>query len=298
MSSLGNIAVSKNRTQNTNSLAKLRRAVVKTIIYITLLLGAFVSLLPLITVLIASLKTESEYAATNALELPENLFNIENYITAWNKANMSLAFFNTIVILFFTLLGSIITGTMIAYVLSRFRFRLNSVLKGAFLLANLIPGVTMQVSTYKIMTNLHLVNSIPGIILLYTGTDIIAIYIFIQYFDSISYSLDESAIMDGASYFKVFFKILLPLLKPAVVTVLILKGVAVYKEYYMANLYLQTKTKLVTLSTSLYTFTGEYGNQYNYICAGVVIGILPILIAFLFSQKYIYSGMTQGAVKE
>jgi len=158
--------------------------------------------------------------------------------------------------------------------------------------------VTMQVSTYKIMTNLHLVNSIPGIILLYTGTDIIAIYIFIQYFDSISYSLDESAIMDGASYFKVFFKILLPLLKPAVVTVLILKGVAVYKEYYMANLYLQTKTKLVTLSTSLYTFTGEYGNQYNYICAGVVIGILPILIAFLFSQKYIYSGMTQGAVKE
>lgn len=298
MSSLGNIAVSKNRTQNTNSLAKLRRAVVKAIIYITLLLGAFVSLLPLITVLIASLKTESEYAATNALELPENLFNIENYITAWNKANMSLAFFNTIVILFFTLLGSIITGTMIAYVLSRFRFRLNSVLKGAFLLANLIPGVTMQVSTYKIMTNLHLVNSIPGIILLYTGTDIIAIYIFIQYFDSISYSLDESAIMDGASYFKVFFKILLPLLKPAVVTVLILKGVAVYKEYYMANLYLQTKTKLVTLSTSLYTFTGEYGNQYNYICAGVVIGILPILIAFLFSQKYIYSGMTQGAVKE
>lgn len=298
MSSLGNIAVSKNRTQNTNSLAKLRKAVVKAIIYITLLLGAFVSLLPLITVLIASLKTESEYAATNALELPENLFNIENYITAWNKANMSLAFFNTIVILFFTLLGSIITGTMIAYVLSRFRFKLNSVLKGAFLLANLIPGVTMQVSTYKIMTNLHLVNSIPGIILLYTGTDIIAIYIFIQYFDSISYSLDESAIMDGASYFKVFFKILLPLLKPAVVTVLILKGVAVYKEYYMANLYLQTKTKLVTLSTSLYTFTGEYGNQYNYICAGVVIGILPILIAFLFSQKYIYSGMTQGAVKE
>jgi len=298
VSSLGNIAVSKNRTQNTNSLAKLRKAVVKAIIYITLLLGAFVSLLPLITVLIASLKTESEYAATNALELPENLFNIENYITAWNKANMSLAFFNTIVILFFTLLGSIITGTMIAYVLSRFRFRLNSVLKGAFLLANLIPGVTMQVSTYKIMTNLHLVNSIPGIILLYTGTDIIAIYIFIQYFDSISYSLDESAIMDGASYFKVFFKILLPLLKPAVVTVLILKGVAVYKEYYMANLYLQTKTKLVTLSTSLYTFTGEYGNQYNYICAGVVIGILPILIAFLFSQKYIYSGMTQGAVKE
>lgn len=298
MNSSGNITVLGYRAQRTNILAKVKSAVVKVVTYITLLLGAFVSLLPLITVLIASFKTESEYASTNALALPENWGNLENYITAWNKAKMSLAFFNTSVILVFTLLGSIITGTMIAYVLSRFKFKLNSVLKGSFLLANLIPGVTMQVSTYKIMTNLHLVNSIPGIILLYTGTDIIAIYIFIQYFDSISYSLDESAIMDGASYFKVFFRILLPLLRPAVVTVMILKGVSVYKEYYMANLYLQTKTKLVTLSTSLYTFTGEYGNQYNYICAGVVITILPILIAFLFSQKYIYSGMTQGAVKE
>ncbi len=276
----------------------MKKVIIGIIKYITLLAGALVSLLPLVTVLIASLKGDKEYTYSGALQLPENLFNFENYITAWNKAKMPLAFLNTGIILFFTLAGSIITGTMVAYVISRFKFRLNGVVKGAFLLANLIPGVTMQVSTYKIMTALGLVNSIPGIIVLYTGTDIIAIYIFLQFFDSISYSLDESAIMDGASYFTIFFRILFPLLKPAITTVLILKGVSIYKEYYMANLYLQTKTRLVTISTSLYTFTGEYGNQYNYICAGVMITIIPILIAFLFLQKYIYNGMTQGAVKE
>jgi multiple sugar transport system permease protein len=187
---------------------------------------------------------------------------------------------------------------MVAYIINRFSFKGRNLVKAAFLVANLIPGVTMQVSTYQIMTALGLVNSIPGIVILYTGTDIIAIYIFLQFFESIPRSLDEAAYIDGASYFTIFFRILFPLVKPATVTVLILKGVSVYKEYYLANLYLQSKTRYVTISTSLYTFTGEYGNQYNYICAGVMITIIPILIAFLFLQRYIYNGIARGAVKE
>jgi len=266
--------------------------------YLSLALGAFVSLLPLVTVFLASFKNEKEFGISGALELPINWFYLENYLTAWSKAKMLLAFWNTSVILFFTLIGSILTGTMVAYVLNRFKFKGRNFTKGAFLLANLIPGVTMQVSTYQIVTSLGLVNSIPGIVMLYTGTDIIAIYIFLQFFDSIPVSLDEAAFIDGASYFTIFFRILFPLVKPAIVTVMILKGVAVYKEYYLANLYLQSKTKYVTISTSLYTFTGEYGNQYNYICAGVMITIIPILIAFLFLQKYIYNGIAKGAVKE
>ena len=95
----------------------------------------------------------------------------------------------------------------------------------------------------------------------------------------------------------VFFKILFPLLKPAIVTVLILKGVSTYNEYYMANLYLQDKSKLVVVATSLYTFTGPMGNQYNYICAGVLITLLPALIIFLCCQKQIYGGLAAGAVK-
>ena len=129
------------------------------------------------------------------------------------------------------------------------------------------------------------------------GTDIIAVTIFLQFFENLSPSLDESAIMDGCTYFGVFFKILFPLLKPAIVTVLILKGVSTYNEYYMANLYLQDKSKLVVVATSLYTFTGPMGNQYNYICAGVLITLLPALIIFLCCQKQIYGGLAAGAVK-
>ncbi|MDD4648133.1 MAG: carbohydrate ABC transporter permease [Sphaerochaeta sp.] len=266
--------------------------------YLSLALGAFVSLLPLVTVLFASFKTPKEFGFSGALAFPQSWMYLENYSTAWEKAKMMLAFWNTSLILIFTLAGSIITGTMIAYILSRFSFKGRTLLKGAFLMANLIPGVTMQVSTYRIMTSLGLVNSIPGIVMLYTGTGIIAIYIFLQFFESIPHSLDEAAYIDGASYFTIFFRILFPLVKPATVTVLILKGVAVYKEYYLANLYLQSKTRYVTVSTSLYTFTGEYGNQYNYICAGVMITIIPALIAFIFLQRYIYNGIARGAVKE
>ena len=280
------------------NLATSKRTLVTFLKYASLALGAFVSLLPLVTVFLASLKNEQEFIVSGALNFPINWLYMQNYIIAWEKAKMLLAFWNTSVILLFTLFGSILTGTMIAYVLNRFTFRGKNLTKAAFLLANLIPGVTMQVSTYQIVTSLGLVNSIPGIVMLYTGTDIIAIYIFLQFFDSIPISLDEAAFIDGASYFTIFFRILFPLLKPAIVTVMILKGVAVYKEYYLANLYLQSKTKYVTVSTSLYTFTGEYGNQYNYICAGVMITILPILIAFLFLQKYIYNGIAKGAVKE
>ena len=102
----------------------------------------------------------------------------------------------------------------------------------------------------------------------------------------------------GCSYFGVFFKILLPLLKPAVVTSAILKGVSTYNEYYMANLYLQDKNKYQVVSTSLYVFSGPMGSQYNYICAGVIITIIPALIIFLLCQDQIYSGMAAGAVKE
>lgn len=266
--------------------------------YLFLTFAAFVTLLPLITVLFAAFKNDKEYNFSSALAAPENWMYLENFKIAFEKGRIALAFRNTTIILIFTLIGSILSGTMIAYVLSRFNFKGKSLLRDLFLLANLIPGVTMQISCYKIMTALKLVNNLFGIIILYTGTDIIAIYIFLQFFNSLPKSLDEAAFLDGANYFSIFFRILLPLVKPAITTVCILKGVATYKEFYMSNLYLQTRSKYVTISTCLYAFTDEYGNKYNYICAGIIITLLPILVIFLLSQKYIYNGITQGAIKE
>ena len=155
----------------------------------------------------------------------------------------------------------------------------------------------MQIAVYEIMYKLGFINSLPGYIIMMCGTDVISIYIYIQFIENIPVSLDESAIVDGAGYFTIFYRILLPLMKPAIVTSCILKGVGTYNEYYAASLYLQDKKNYCTVATSLYTFVGPLGSKYNLICAGVIIALLPAFIVFITCQKQIYSGLTAGAVK-
>lgn len=278
-------------------MLKAKRSIIAVLKYMTLILGAFVSVLPIIVCVITAFKTPEEYASTNVMTLPQSWAYFENFIQAWSQANMGVAFRNSIIILVCVLAGSILTGSMLAYVLSRFKFKGNGLVRNMFLFASLLPGIAMQVSVYQIMYSLGWINFLPGYIIMMCGTDIISIYIFIQFFENIPDSLDESAIMDGCTYFGVFFRILFPLLKPAIVTVMILKGVGVYNEYYTANLYLQDKNRLVTVATSLFKFTGPLGNQYNYICAGVIITMVPALIVFILCQKQIYGGLAAGAVK-
>ncbi|HIY62311.1 MAG TPA: carbohydrate ABC transporter permease [Candidatus Mediterraneibacter stercoripullorum] len=279
------------------STAKLKKIIITILKYLALLLASFIAVLPLVSCVITAFKTPEEYAATSVMELPSSWLYFENFIQAWDQANMGLAFRNSFIILVCVLIGAVLIGSMLAYVLSRFKFFGNGLIRNLFLFASLLPGIAMQVSVYQIMYTLGWINSLPGYIVLMCGTDVISIYIFIQFFENISTSLDEAAIMDGCTYFGVFFRILLPLLKPAIITVMILKGVGVYNEYYMANLYLQDKNSLVTVATSLFKFTGPLGNQYNYICAGVIITMIPALIIFILCQKQIYGGLAQGAVK-
>ena len=221
------------------------------------------------------------------------------YMLVWIKNTRAwMLLRGLMVILLFVLLGSTLFSAMLAYVLNRFQFRGNKLIRNLFMISTLIPGIATQVTIYQIMYTLGLVNTLYGYIILMLGTDVISIYIFLQYFDNLPKTLDEAAILDGCTYVGVFFKILLPLLKPAIVTSAILKGVSTYNEYYMANLYLQDKKAFPVVSTSLFTFTGPMGSQYNYICAGVLITVIPMLILFICCQKQIYSGMAQGAVKE
>ena len=265
--------------------------------YFSLVFFSFVAILPVVSCVITAFKTDAEYQQTNVMTLPESWLNFENYISAFQRANMGKAFINSAIILVCVLIASTLVGTQLAYVLNRFKFPGNGIIRNLFLFASQLPGVAMQVAVYEIMYNLNFINNLWGYIIMMCGTDIISIYIYIQFFENIDYSLDESGIMDGASYFTIFYKILLPLLKPAIVTSCILKGVGTYNEYYSANLYLQDKKNLPTVATSLYTFVGPLGSKYNLICAGVIISLLPALIVFITCQKQIYSGLTAGAVK-
>lgn len=264
--------------------------------YASLLFFTFIAIIPVVSCVITAFKTDAEYQSTNVMTLPESWLNIDNFIKAFKMANMGQAFVNSIIILIFVLIGSVLVGTQLAYVLNRFKFMGNTLIRNLFLFASLLPGVAMQISVYNIMQQLGFINHLYGYIIMMMGTDVIAIYIFIQFMENISTSLDESAFIDGASYMTIYWKIILPLLKPAIVTSLILKGVSTYNEYYSANLYLHTK-ELRTVAISLFSFTGPIGSRYNLICAGVIISLLPALIVFILCQKQIYNGITAGAVK-
>lgn len=278
-------------------MQKIGKYVLIILKYFSLVFFSFVAVLPIVSCFITAFKTDVEYQNTNVMVLPESWLNFENFMLAFEKANMGRAFINSVIILICVLIASVFIGTQLAYVLDRFKFPGNTLIRNLFLFASLLPGIAMQIAVYQVMYNLGFINSLLGYIVMMCGTDVISIYIYIQFFENISTSLDESAIVDGASYFTIFYKILLPLLKPAIVTSCILKGVGTYNEYYSANLYLQDKQILPTVATSLYTFVGPLGSKYNLICAGVIISLLPALIVFITCQKQIYSGLVAGAVK-
>lgn len=283
-----------------NSAAMTRKVILRTLAYLSLILACFIALLPIVSAFTVSFKTAEEYSTTNAMALPQNWLNFENYKQVWqgNQPSQSLlrAFATSGLVVVIVVAVSVMMGSMLGYVLNRFSFPGNGLIRNLFLIATLIPGIAMQVTTYQIMTDLGLVNTLVGYIILMSGTDVISIYIFLQFFENLDVALDESAVLEGCTYFGVFFKILLPLTRPAIITVAVLKGVGVYNEYYNANLYLNSG-KYYTVSTALYSFSGPYKSQFNIICAGVLLTLLPPLIAFLVFQKQVYAGLASGSVK-
>lgn len=264
--------------------------------YASLILGALVALLPIVVVFFAAFKTGTEYTITGPFTPPSDWTNIENFKRAFTEGNMLVGFKNTVIILVISVIGTTLIGSMVAFAIDRFRFKGSKLILGAFLLATLIPGVTTQVATFQIVNGLGLFNTMWAAIILYLGTDIIAVYIFLQFMQSISKSLDESAMLDGASYFRIYRSIILPLLTPAIVTIIIVKGVNVYNDFYIPFLYMP-KTDLQVISTSLFKFKGPFGSEWEIICAGIIIAIIPTIIAFVALQKYIYNGLTNGSVK-
>ena len=264
--------------------------------YVSLVVASAVTLLPLAVAFTTSFKTERESANGGPLDLPHNWLNFHNFQVAFSQGHMLLAFANTAFILLFSITGTVIIGSMTAYAIDRFRFRFRRVVIGAFLVAALVPGVTTQVATFQIIDYFGLFNTRWAPIALYMGTDIISIIIFVQFIRGIPISLDEAARIDGASTFRIYRTVIFPLLKPAIATVIIVKGVAVYNDFYVPFLYMPSRD-LGVISTSLFQFKGPYGAHWEVICAGAVLAIIPTLAVFLFLQRFVYNGFTMGSTK-
>ncbi|NUP43425.1 MAG: carbohydrate ABC transporter permease [Streptomyces sp.] len=277
--------------------ARTRRVVARTLMYVSLVAACVVVLLPLVAVFLTSLKTSREMAdGSGALTLPHNWFNYHNYVTAFRAGKMLRAFWNTAFILFFSIAGTVLIGSMAAYAIDRFRFRLRRLVVALFLIGSLVPSVTTQVATFKIVNDFGMFDSRWAPIMLYMGTDIVSIYIFLQFIRGIPVSLDEAARIDGANAFTIYWRIILPLVKPAIATVVIIKGITVYNDFYIPFLYMPSEN-LGTISTSLFRFKGPFGAHWEDISAGAILVIVPTLVVFLFLQRFIYNGFTRGATK-
>ncbi|MGX1563318.1 carbohydrate ABC transporter permease [Streptomyces sp. NPDC055506] len=274
-----------------------RRTVARALVYLSLVLATLVVFLPLAVVFLTSLKTSGEMADdSGALTLPDDPLNFSNYVTAFQDGRMLSAFANTAIILVVAIGGTILIGSMTAYAIDRFRFRFRKLVLALFLVAALVPGVTTQVATFQIVNSFGMFDSLWAPIALYMGTDIVSIYIFLQFVRSIPVSLDESARLDGANAFTIYRKIIFPLLKPAIATVVIVKGINVYNDFYIPFLYMPSED-LGVISTSLFRFKGPFGAHWETISAGAILVIAPTLLVFLFLQRFIYNGFTRGATK-
>lgn len=265
--------------------------------YASLVVASVIVIVPLLAIVLTSLRTGEEMAAgAGALSAPGDWFNLHNYVVAFTKGRMPMALWNTAFILFFSLLGTVFVGSATAYAIDRYHFRGRRLVMVLFLLAALVPSVTTQVATFQVVNQLGVMDTRWAPILLYTGTDIVSIYIFLQFIRSIPISLDEAARLDGASSLTIYWRVILPLLRPAIATVVIVKGVAIYNDFYIPFLYMPSQD-LGTISTALFRFKGPFGAQWEVISAGAALVIIPSLIVFLVLQRFIYSGITAGANK-
>jgi len=276
---------------------KTKDLMTKFLKYLSLVAMTIFCLLPIIVIVFASFKTKTEFATSSPLAMPQNWFNFDNYLVAFTRGNMGLAFTNTLIVFGLSIVGSILLGTTLAYALHRFEFKGRKLIMGLYLFIAIVPMVTAQVATFRIINAIGLFNTRWALILLYMGTDAMSIYIYYQFLENIPKSLDEAARIDGAGPWTIYFKVILPLLKPAIATNVILKGIGIYNDFYLPFLYAPSP-KLKVISTSLFAFKGPFGSAWEIISAGVVIVLIPTLIAFAFLQKQIYEGFAGGGVKE
>lgn len=268
----------------------------KTLNYVILLVVSLIILMPIWIMFIVSFKSIEEYVSNSVLTLPDSFLNFQNYIDVLKQANWLLAYKNTFFIMIISTVGNIILGTMMAYAIGRFDFKGKNLVKLLFLGATMIPSVTTQVTRFKVIQGMGLYNTIWSSVVIYLGTGIIQLYLFLQFIEQIPKEIDESARVDGASFFTIYYKLILPEMRPAIVTVAIIKMLEIYNDMYTPYLYMPS-SKLKTVTTTLMQFSYDQSTIWTTMGAAVIFVMLPTMIIYVFLQKYIMAGIAEGSVK-
>jgi multiple sugar transport system permease protein len=264
------------------------------LVYLLMIIGIIGVFAPLLIVLNVSLKTNEEYMMKGVMTLPENIGNISNYVRAFVEGNFITGFMNTAILVVVSVPVTIIIASLVAYTLSRFEFRARKLVYLAFLIPTFIPGMTVTIATFQVIKSLGVYNTLLAGMILYIGTDIMQIYIFLQFINNVPVSLDESARLDGAGRIRIYTSIILPQLKPAIATTVILKLLGIYNDFFTPYMYMP---KIKTVATSLYSFSGDKLAEWPLMSAAIILVAIPTIIIYIFLQRHIISGVTDGAVK-
>jgi raffinose/stachyose/melibiose transport system permease protein len=265
------------------------------VISIVFLIFSFVWIYPLLWVLSASLKTDFEIWSGLGL-IPDRLV-WENFERAWIGANMGRYFFNTLIITVVSVIIVVVTTGMFGYVIGRYSFPGKKILIGILISTIFIPQGYTIIPVFDLLSDLNLSKNLLGLIIATAGASpVIYILLFAGYFSRIPVELEEAAKMDGAGFFRIFVLIMLPLTKPVVATVSILQVLHAWNDFLLPVVITLGNPDIRTLSVGVYAFKGEYFIDWSGMAAASVITILPIIVLFLFMQKYFVEGV-QGAVK-
>lgn len=270
-----------------------RNLVITEIIMIVL---AVIWFIPIYYLIVTTLKTPQE-ATLNPLGLPKSL-QIQNYVEAWKNMQFPRAFGNTLFITVCAVLLIVVLGSMAAYALARIRSKLSSGLFLLFLAGLIVPFQMNIVSLYKIVKNLKLMNTLFAVILVDAAINTPqAIFLFKEFIETtVPKELEEAAAIDGCSVIRKFFMIVLPLLKPVISTVVIVVTLNVWNEFMTPLLFLQSREKDVILQEVTRNI-GQFSTDWTALFPMLMLGVAPLMIFYIFMQKYIIAGVAAGAVK-
>jgi raffinose/stachyose/melibiose transport system permease protein len=225
------------------------------------------------------------------------VFQWKNYSEAYESGSYLKFLSNSVIVTGITMIFVILLSSMVAYAISRFRWRYGNVVMTIFLMGMMIPMQATLLPLMIIFKNAHILNTHLSLILPYIAFSTpIAVFILSGFMKSIPHEIEESAFIDGASVYRIFRTIILPVSVPPVMTVCILTFINIWNEYILAATFISSE-KLKTLPFGVYTFVSQYSVNYGNIGAFLVMGALPVILIYFFLSNQITKGMVAGAVK-
>ena len=263
---------------------------------VVLTVVAAVWIYPLVWTASASLKSQEGVFSTAGNPIPTSL-HWDNYLRAWRDAQFGEYLLNTVIVTAAVVAITVVRTAMAGYVIARFAFLGRKALVGVLVATLFVPTGYTIIPVVELSNQMHLLNSLWGMVLALSGAAHVAeILLYAGYFRGIPKELEEAAVVDGAGFLTVFFRVMLPLAMPVTATVTLLTFLGTWNSFFLPLVFTFSRPDLRTLSVGMLAFSGENSTDWSGLAAAATISLLPIVLLFLFLQRYFVEGLS-GAVK-